>query len=281
MSVATLQQAQPPPASEERRLVEFDPDQVVLPAGESPPTPAMLVGLLPSIREHGQLVPGFVCRSPDLPPDRRLCVEGRHRLEVARLLGKPFLAFDLERAVGEEERIRLAFVHNHARRVMPPAEMAEKAARYMELTGHTAAEAAKFLHVSHPTLSRAFGERRIPPELRGRAETLAMSVRSLVAAVPAGLMARAVDFAATPGPGGRLPTRDQVALFIGQLKLAGGPKQPRKPRPVTLRVEGRAVTIAVADGDNAASISKDLNAVLARLAKLGDVPPEGWHYHFK
>lgn len=280
MSVATLQAAQPPTAPDGRRLVNFDPELIVSPADNPAPTPAMLASLLAAIREHGQLVPGFVCPSPELPPNKRLCLEGNHRLAVARLLGKPFLAFDLEREVPEEERIRLTFLHNQSRRVMTQAEMAEKAARYMELTGCTAADAAVYLHVSHPTLSRAFGERRIPPELRERAGTLAMSVRSLVAALPPALMGQAVDFAATAGPEGRLPTRDQVSVFIAQLKRAGKHKPP-KAKPVTLRVEGRTVTLAVTGGDTAASVSKDLNAILAKLAKLGDVPPEGWHFHFK
>lgn len=275
-----LQAAQPTTAPDGRRLVEFDPDLIVSPDDNPTPTPAMLANLLASIREHGQLVPGFVCPSPELPPHKRLCLEGNHRLAVARLLGKPFLAFDLEREVPEEERIRLTFLHNHSRRVMTQAEMAEKAARYMELTRCTAADSARFLHVSHPTLSRAFGERRIPPELRGRADTLAMSVRSLVAALPPALMGQAVEYAATPGPDDRLPTREQVSLFIGQLKTAGKTKT-RKAKPVTLRVEGRTVTLSVTDGDNAASVSKDLGVIVSKLTKLADVSPEGWHFHFK
>ena len=280
MSLATLQTAQTPPAPDGRRLVDFDPELIVSPDDNPAPTPAMLANLLASIREHGQLVPGFVCPSPELPSHKRLCLEGNHRLAVARLLGKPFLAFDLEREVPEEERIRLTFLHNHSRRVMTQAEMAEKAARYMELTACTAADAARFLHVSHPTLSRAFGERRIPTELRGRAETLAMSVRSLVAALPPALMGQAVDYAATPGPDDRLPTRQQVSLFIGRLKTAGKQKA-RKAKPVMLRVEGRTVTLTVTDADNAASVSKDLGVIVSKLAKLSDVSPEGWHFHFK
>ena len=101
-----------------------------------------------------------------------------------------------------------------------------------------------------------------------------------MAALPPALMGQAVEYAATPGPDDRLPTRELVSLFIGQLKTAGKTKT-RKPKPVTLRVEGRTVTFSVTDGDNAASVSKDLGVIVSKLAKLGDVPPEGWHFHFK
>ena len=69
----------------------------------------MLADLLPSLQEHAQFVPGWVCPSPDLPEEKRLCLEGNRRLAVARLLGLHFWAFDLGRFVPEEERIQLTF----------------------------------------------------------------------------------------------------------------------------------------------------------------------------
>ena len=65
-------------------------------------------------------------------------------------------------------------------------------------------------------------------------------------------MAQAVEFAETPRPDGKKPTRDQVALFIQQLKKNGKPKG-RKPKDVTLRINGRAVTLAVGETDSAGS----------------------------
>ena len=64
------------------------------------------------------------------------------------------------------------------------------------------------------------------------------------------------------------------------MKTAGR-QDGRKPRPLTLRVQGRTVTLAVTDRDNAASVSKDLGVIVSKLAKLADVSPEGWHFHFK
>src|SRR6185437_4324132 len=103
-----------------------------------------------------------------------------------------FWAFDLGRFVSEEERIVLTFNHNNTRRVMSRGELAERAARFIEITDCTAAEAAKHLNISGATLSRAFGEKRIPDELRQKADGLGLSVRSLVASVPSALMEQAI-----------------------------------------------------------------------------------------
>lgn len=280
MSPATADAIQRPPGQVELVPRYFDTDLVVTPGDNPACPPSTLADLLESIREHGQLVPGWVCPSPDLPPDKRLCIEGNSRLAVRRQLGQPFWAFDLGRPVPEEERIKLTFQHNHSRRVMSRDEIAEKAARYIEITGCSHGEAALHLKVSHPTLSRAFGERRIPSELKPRADRLGLSIRSLVAAVPVALMERVIAHADTPGTDGRKPTRDQVAAFIGQLKKGGQPKANR-PKVITLRLNGRAVTFAVSDRDSVADVSKDLNAIVARLAKHADIPPDGWPFLFQ
>ena len=52
--------------------------------------------------------------------------------------------------------------------------------------------------MSEATFSRAFGEKRIPLELKERAEQIAPTIRSLVAAAPAAVMSQAVEFAETP-----------------------------------------------------------------------------------
>jgi ParB-like chromosome segregation protein Spo0J len=280
MTVATVNTVIPPPGRVELVPQYFDPKLLVTPEGNPVYTPAMLADLLESMREHRQLVPGWVCPSPDLQADQRLCLEGNRRLAVARLLGLPFWAFDLGRFVLEKERIMLTFQHNHSRRVMTRDEIAERAARFIELTHCTAAEAAKLLNVSGPTLSRAFGERRLPPELRPRADRLGLSIRSLIAALPVTLMAQAIEFAETPGPDGRKPTRDQVAAFNHRLKKNGRPKASRA-RAITLKLNGRAVTFAVGDKDSAASVAEDLKAIVAKLGKHADVKPDGWPFLFQ
>ena len=134
--------------------------------------------------------------------------------------------------------------------------------------------------MSAPTLSRAFGEKRIPPELKPRADRLGLSIRSLIAAVPVPLMAQAIEFAETPGPDGKTPTRDQVSLFIRQLKKTGKPKA-RRAKAITLRMNGRAVTLAVGEKDSAATVAEDLKSIVAKLGKHADVALDGLPFLFQ
>lgn len=280
MSIAGLNLVERPPAQMELVPLYFDTNLIVTPEDNPVYTPVMLADLLDSVREHGQLVPGWVCPSPDLPPNKRLCIEGNRRLAVARQLGLSLWAFDLGRPVPEVERIKLTFQHNHSRRVMSRDEISEKAARYIELTGCSHGDAAQHLKVSHATLSRAFGERRIPPELKPRADRLGLSIRSLVAAVPVTLMVKAIEFAETPGRDGRNPTRDQVSLFIRQMKKGGKPKG-RKAKTITLRMNGRTVMFAVGEKDTAYTVAEDLKAIVSKLGKHDTVLPDGWPFLFQ
>jgi len=280
MSAAIAKAVSRPPEPVELTPQYFDTELIVTPDDNPVYSPAMLADLLPGMQEHGQLVPGWVGPSPDLPEHQRICHEGNRRLAVARLLGLRFWAFDLGRFVPEPERIELTFQHNHSRRVMSREEIAQRAGRYIELTGCTAAEAAKHLNISGATLSRAFGEQRILPELKARTEQLGATIRSVIASAPAEYMAQAVEFAETSGQHGRKPSRDQVSLFIRQLKKSGEPKG-RKAKPVTLRLNGRTVTVTVSDKDSASIVAEDLKAIAAKLGKHADVPPDGWPFLFQ
>jgi hypothetical protein len=171
----------------------------------------------------------------------------------------------------------LSFQHNHSRRVMSREEIAERAARYMEITQCTAGEAAQHLNISQAMLSRAFGDQRIPPELRPRTDVLGGSIRSLVAAVPLQLMPQAVAYAETSGPDGKKPSRDQVSAFIQRLKKNGKPAGS-KPKTIPLRMNGRLVTLTVRGGDTPSGVLKDLNAIVAKLGKHPDVQIEGWPF---
>src|SRR5262249_19674144 len=123
MSVATLNAGQRTPEQAELVPKYFDPDLIVTPNDNLALNPAILAELEPNIREHGQVLPGFVCPSPDLPDGQLLCIEGNHRLAVVRLLGLMFWAINLGRFVPEEERIRLIFSHNLIRRRMSREEI--------------------------------------------------------------------------------------------------------------------------------------------------------------
>jgi ParB-like nuclease domain len=269
-----------PPARPELVPRYFDTKLLVSPEGNPTYTPAMLADLVASIKEHGQMVPGWVYPSPDLLPEKRVVLEGNRRMGATDILGIPFWAFDLGRFVPEAERIVLMFHHHECRRTMSLEEIAERGGRYMELTGCTAAEAAKQLNVSAVKMSRAFGERRIPAELWPKAEKLVQSVRSLIAATPAPLMPEALEFAHKFGADGKPVTRDQVSLFIQQLKAGGKP--PRKAKTVTLHHAGRTVTISLNQRDSAATVAADLKAIAAKLGgQAADVSPDGWKFFFQ
>jgi ParB/RepB/Spo0J family partition protein len=277
MGVATPIAASPPPGRVELVPKWLDPELCVTPPDNPAYSHAMLADLIESFQQHGQLVPGWV--SPHSVAGRMLCIEGNRRLAVARLLGLRFWAFDLGREVSEEERIVLTFNHNSTRRVMSREEIAEKAARYIDLTGCSQIEAATKLNVSGPTLSRAFGDRRIPDFLRSRAEKLGLSVRSLVAAVPVALMDQVIRYAETPGPDGKVPTRDHVSQFIARLKKTGTAKTP-KPRTITLKHNGRVITLSIGGKDTPPGVVEELKSFVAKISKLADVSLDGWPFHF-
>jgi ParB-like nuclease domain len=279
MTVVLNKTAGIPPGQAELVPSYFATELIVTPDDNPPFDPDIVASLVASFREHGQLVPAWVCPSPDHLDSVRLCIEGNHRLEACRNLNLPLWAFDLGRPVPEEERIRLLFTHNHSRRVMSREETAQKAARYIELVGCTASDAARYLNISGATLSRAFGEKRIPLELRDRADLLGLSIRSLVAAAPPGSMRKVLEFALTPGADGKKPTRDQVSLFIRQLKQSGK-LASQKARSIPLRIGGRTVTLTVGEKDSALTVAEDLKAIVAKLGKHADVPPDGWPFLF-
>jgi hypothetical protein len=279
MSVATINGASPPLARPQFVPSYFDTELIVTPADNPVYTPAMVADLVEGFRRDSQLVPGYVYPSPDLPENHRLCLEGNRRLAAARILGMPFWAFDVGHEVSEEERIRLTFQHNHSRRVMSREEIAERAARYLEITGCSQGDAARELLVSPATISRALGEGRIPENLRERVSALGLSIRALIAAMPPALMSQAIEYAQTPDASGRKPTRDAVSQVIQHLKKGDGPKA-RKPRTLTQRLNSRVVTFTVTNGDSSASVVEDLKAVVKAIAgkfeKNTDVRPEHW-----
>ena len=273
MSTALLKEINLSPDRPELVAQHFAPELIVTPDDNPVYSPAMLADLLPSMREHGQLVPGWVYPSEDLPDNQRICLEGNRRLTVARLLGIPFWAFDLGRFVSEHERIELLFHHHQSRRVMSRDEIAQRASRYMELTGCTATEAAKHLNISGPTLSRAFGEQRILPELRARAEQLGPTIRSVIAAARPDYMVQALEFAETALPSGKKPSRDQVVRFIEQIKDKKRPKAAR-PKRLKFRIEDRRFEIELKPGDGAETLIEAFKAVASRLQRHRELPLE-------
>ncbi len=96
-------------------------------------------------------------------------------------------------------------------------------------------------------------------------------------------MSQAVEFALKPGDDGKRPTRDQVSAFIRQLRKQGDSRPSgKRPRAVTLRMNGRTVTVTVdAERDSASGVAEDLKAIVGKLRQHADVPPDGWPFLFQ
>jgi hypothetical protein len=151
----------------------------------------------------------------------------------------------------------------------------------MRLMQCTQEEAAQELTLSAATVSRALGvKRRIPPELKAMAEAVRPSIASMIAGLPtADAMRQAFTHATTPSRNGKLPTRDQMALYLEQFKK----KKPREARVRTLKgvVEGRQVEFALAPDDSTDAVIKFLQSLATKLGKYRDLPPDSLGFLFK
>jgi ParB/RepB/Spo0J family partition protein len=266
--------------SEPLPLREFDPADC-LPADDNRPAADRpgIDHLAQSIRDNGQLVPGLVCPHPE-HAGKKLILDGVGRWHCCGLLARKYRALLLPGPVSEPERIKLRLLTNAIRRNMAPQEIADEAARYMKLTGCTQGEAAQQLNLSPASLSRFMTRsRRLPPELKDKADQVCPSVASLIAALPTpAAMQEALDFAAAPGPDGRLPTRDQVTRFAERYR----PKRPRGPKGKSLkgRIDGRRVELSILPGESTDGLVEFLKALAATLAKHKHIPPDSLGFLF-
>ncbi len=263
----------------ERPVLAFDTASCLPPDDNRPGERPGINSLIEGIRANSQLVPGLICPHPDIP-DKYLILDGVGRWFACGRLGILFRAMLLAAAVGEAERIKLRLQHNLIRRNMTQDEIADDAARYMSLTHCTQEEAARELTLSTATVSRALAvKRRIPPELKAMAELVRPSITSMIATLPdAGAMRQGFELATTPGKNGKLPTRDQMALYLEPLRK----KKPREPRVKTLKgtVDGRKVELGVLPGESTDSVIKFLQALAAKLSKYRDLPPDNLGFLF-
>ena len=233
--------------------------------------------LIEGVRANGQLVPGLVCPHQEVS-SKHLILDGVGRWYACDRLGIPFKAMLLPAAVPEAERIKLRLQHNVIRRNMTQDEIADDAARYMGLTQCTQEEAAQELTLSSATVSRALtAKRRIPPELKAMAEAVRPSIASMVAALPTvEAMRQAFEQATTPGKGGKLPTRDQMALYLEQFK------KKREARVKTLKgtVDGRKVEFGLLPDESTDSVIEFLQSLATKLGKYRDLPPDSLGFLF-
>ena len=224
-------------------------------------------------------MPGLVCPHPEFSAKYQI-LDGVGRWYACDRLGIPFRAMLLPAAVPEAERIKLRLQHNVIRRNMTMDEIADDAARYMSLMQCTQEEAAQELTLSSATVSRAMtAKRRIPAELKPMAEAVRPSIAAMIATLPtAEAMRQAFEHATTPGRNGKLPTRDQMALYIEPFKK----KKQREARVRTLKgtVEGRKVEFGLLPDESTESVIKFLRSLATKLGKYRDLPPDSLGFLF-
>jgi ParB/RepB/Spo0J family partition protein len=264
----------------ETPVLEFDTASCLPPEDNRPGDRPGIQCLVEGIRANTQLVPGLICPHPDLPGKYQI-LDGVGRWFACGRLGIPFRAMLLPAPVPEAERIKLRLQHNVIRRNMTQDEIADDAARYMSLMQCTQEEAAQELTLSSATVSRALAvRRRIPAELKPMAELVRPSVASMIAALPSvEAMRKAFEHASAPGGNGKLPTRDQMTVYVEQFKK----KKPREARVKTLRgtVEGRKVELGLLPGESTETVIEFLRSLAAKLGKYRDLPPDNLGFLFQ
>lgn len=269
-----------PPTETPTSVLEFETDRVLAAEDDRPADRPGSDWLLESISTHGQIVPGMVCPHPDRP-GYYLVLDGVGRLDCCRRLDKTFLAILLPCPLDVPQRIQRRMQCNAIRRNLTQDEIAADAILYMRLTGATQEVAARDLTLSPATVSRAVNtQRRIPAELKDKADKLRPSIAWMIGTLKSPeAMARALEFAGTPGPDGKLPTREAVARYLKQIN---GTKE-RGPKPKSLRgkIDGRKVELAVVSGESTESLIKFLNGLIARLTKHKEVPAENLGFLFQ
>jgi hypothetical protein len=258
----------------EQLIREFDPADCKTADGNRLINDSDLAGLLSSMRSDGQRVPGLNCLHPALP-GKYLTIAGNGRKRCCEILGIPFRAELIDRPLKHYEIIRIR-VPEHVHRKNPsPFDLCRDVCDYKEERGlKTWTEVGADLSLPAVTMSRIISVRRIPSELRPLAEQVCPSVCWLIAPVKnPDAMKRAFDFAARPGPDGKLPSRDAMAKFIDTLKDKKRPKTAR-PRILKGSIDGRPIQIGIMPDDSTDAVIEWLKALASRLGKYRDLPPD-------
>lgn len=190
-------------------------------------------GLLPSIADVGQQVPGIVRPHPTKPGEWEV-LAGNLRCFCAGVLRLKFKAVPAAEDVSEAGVIKLRLTENEVREAMSPCEVADDLARYRQLTGCTQARLAEQLHLSEAMISRTLRmSKDLAPELRRLVDdfTVCPSAATLIASLPTHDLQRAAMKKAVEGG----MKRDAVAAMVAVLK---GGKKEKKARPAKGKTTG-------------------------------------------
>jgi hypothetical protein len=261
---------------------EFDPADCITPDDNRAVNDAGLTDLLPSVRADGQLVAGIVSRHPTLQ-GKLLVVAGCRRKRCCELIGIPFRPVLIDRVLPRAEIIRIRVKENVLRKNPKPFELCTEVCDYKAERGlETWTEVGEELNLLPAAMSRITSVRHIPPELKTKAELVCPSVCWLIASLKKhpDAMRRAFDFASTPGPDGKLPSRDAVRRYIEPLKKGKKPGQAPAPKALKGTIDGRPVQIGIKPDDSTDTVIEWLRGVAAKMAKYRDLPPDNLAFLF-
>ena len=216
-----------------------------------------------SIRQAGGVkVPIFIgpCRTDGLFP----VLDGNTRVAAARLEGFTEVpAILVEEELDEIGLIEFGALHNGVRRVMSPEEWAIKAERLIALLNCSQEEAARRLDRSPASISRYLTTLLLPEKHAERARLLAGSVRSLLAGIKdATHQDQAVEYASTPGPDKKLPSRLMVELQIKKIRGSIGPGRPAKKFvEIKFPASSPVASIVFRGGSDPKNVLKELRSI--------------------
>jgi ParB/RepB/Spo0J family partition protein len=231
--------------------------------------------LIESLKERDNLVPILLSAHPK-SPGRYEIQDGHRRVHGLRHLGKKTArAIVLAEPVGEREQIELYLLHNGLRKTLGAADIASRAERYMELTGASQREAAERLKISPAKLSRDLNDAAMPPEFREATKGLAVAVRQLFLPVrDKKVRDAAIAFARTPLPGGKLPSRDDVALYLK--RAIGAPNKAKRPKTAEIKARQGSVVQGLRLRADApiTQVIEELKGLVTAIAKHQDLPTD-------
>lgn len=201
--------------------------------------------------------------TPKLPEreGKREVLDGSSRFWVAvweRLDG--LWAVEIPPGLDEIERIVYAFGCNKFRRNVGDDEVVRHADLIIDSTGCTQREAAEKLGIDPSKLSRAYTNTGVPERHREAFRTLCGSVRTILARIRENaLQDKAVAFATTPKPDGKLPSREEVLLFLERERAEKKPG--RKASHLNGKFQGRVYRFAKARDEPSAVTAKWLRSL--------------------
>lgn len=216
--------------------------------------------LLPSMEEHGQLVPGISCPHPTIP-EAYECLDGNSRLFCCNILGIGFKTVLLDKPVPNGQVIRLRVTVNTMSKHMNKAELGADILDLMEEEGLSQGEAGAVFN-----WSESYTSKLVAPFKRGIPELLsALRARLICATAVAKIAALTPEkqlIAVQKGSGKKRAAIDRIVEELSE-------KKPKAKKPVTLK---RGGVIATVRGDLVTALTDFINACSTALLRVKKDP---------